>query len=414
MYWEILGVTHDADEREIKKAYAALAKKYNPEEHPEEFRKIHEAYKKAVAAAKSRKKRMAEQYNSEENNNGSIVFSEKSDKAQEEEISTENNADRLDFSAVNTDRRPQKKAEEKNPISADLDFSAVGNGTEKKSDSEADAGFDFSNVDTHRINTDDNAYSRSDMMKIMLEHMRRLVSDKQLCDNPEMWKKLLNTYEFEDMASFPDFRNSARDILHGKRFNKQVAYMIAVSFSGNSRPVQVTYPDDSWEVVISDSISTRRKLYPNYAASYSGTYDRSKEKPLPKWVSAAVVIVAIVIFIVLPVFWITTDYSDFQADKTHSEPIYESSPRYEDIVGTWQWNYGTITFNEDKTYEMKTDGKVKTGSVRTEYSESDSRFMTMKIRGMEFTVMLSMEGDPSIVMYSGDSAYFLYRAETTE
>src|SRR5690242_10665580 len=43
-FYEVLGVDKAADERAIKKAYFALVRKYPPETHPEEFKKIREAY----------------------------------------------------------------------------------------------------------------------------------------------------------------------------------------------------------------------------------------------------------------------------------------------------------------------------------------------------------------------------------
>lgn len=41
---EILGLEPDSTSEQIKEAYAALSKKFHPEEHPEEFQLIHEAY----------------------------------------------------------------------------------------------------------------------------------------------------------------------------------------------------------------------------------------------------------------------------------------------------------------------------------------------------------------------------------
>src|SRR5436190_2155722 len=40
----VLGVERSADEREIKKAYFRLVRQYSPESHPEEFKRIREAY----------------------------------------------------------------------------------------------------------------------------------------------------------------------------------------------------------------------------------------------------------------------------------------------------------------------------------------------------------------------------------
>lgn len=42
--YEILHIKRGSSQEEIKEAYAALSKKYHPEEHPDEFQQIHEAY----------------------------------------------------------------------------------------------------------------------------------------------------------------------------------------------------------------------------------------------------------------------------------------------------------------------------------------------------------------------------------
>jgi len=49
--WEILEIEPTSDKKIIKQAYAKAVKKYHPEENPEEFQKIHAAYKQALAFA---------------------------------------------------------------------------------------------------------------------------------------------------------------------------------------------------------------------------------------------------------------------------------------------------------------------------------------------------------------------------
>lgn len=49
--WEALGIPPTSDQREIKKAYAKRSAACHPEEHPEEFDRLHKAYKAALAAA---------------------------------------------------------------------------------------------------------------------------------------------------------------------------------------------------------------------------------------------------------------------------------------------------------------------------------------------------------------------------
>lgn len=51
-YWKILGISPTKDLGEIKKAYAAKSKEVHPEEHPEEFKQLHDAYLSAVKYAK--------------------------------------------------------------------------------------------------------------------------------------------------------------------------------------------------------------------------------------------------------------------------------------------------------------------------------------------------------------------------
>lgn len=46
--WDILGIEATTDEIKIKKAYAEASKKCHPEEHPEEFKRLKNAYKTAL------------------------------------------------------------------------------------------------------------------------------------------------------------------------------------------------------------------------------------------------------------------------------------------------------------------------------------------------------------------------------
>ncbi len=53
--WEILEINSTDDEKTIKKAYAKLCTKYHPEEYPEKFEEIKNAYEKAIQIAKIKK-----------------------------------------------------------------------------------------------------------------------------------------------------------------------------------------------------------------------------------------------------------------------------------------------------------------------------------------------------------------------
>ena len=46
--WEILGLPEDADKRSVKRQYASLLKRYRPDEDPEGFQRLREAYEQAL------------------------------------------------------------------------------------------------------------------------------------------------------------------------------------------------------------------------------------------------------------------------------------------------------------------------------------------------------------------------------
>lgn len=50
--WEVLGIERTTDVKQIKQAYAAKAKEWHPEEHPQEYQMLQKAYKSAIQAAK--------------------------------------------------------------------------------------------------------------------------------------------------------------------------------------------------------------------------------------------------------------------------------------------------------------------------------------------------------------------------
>ena len=63
--WEELGISRTNDMRQIKKAYAEKSKLVHPEEHPEAFRRLHEAYREAVNIARFQSNAVKFQDNSE-------------------------------------------------------------------------------------------------------------------------------------------------------------------------------------------------------------------------------------------------------------------------------------------------------------------------------------------------------------
>lgn len=52
--WDILGIKPTDNLKEIKRAYASKSREVHPEEHPEEFKQLHEAYEQSTNFAKSK------------------------------------------------------------------------------------------------------------------------------------------------------------------------------------------------------------------------------------------------------------------------------------------------------------------------------------------------------------------------
>ena len=114
--WNILGIEPTKDIKAIKAAYAKLAKQYNPEEHPEEFKRIFDAYKSACAYARS--KNTPEPQKPDTTQEGlNLSFAPKQEQSQSQE-----NA--FDFSNLNENAKPKPQMEDKKEDNA-LDFSSV-------------------------------------------------------------------------------------------------------------------------------------------------------------------------------------------------------------------------------------------------------------------------------------------------
>lgn len=81
-FWEILGIEATNDKNEIKQAYAKQSKLFHPEEKPEQFKKIQEAYQFALAYAKAHKNSSSKEikkYSQEHNEFSNDLVNKKSE-----------------------------------------------------------------------------------------------------------------------------------------------------------------------------------------------------------------------------------------------------------------------------------------------------------------------------------------------
>ena len=57
--YDVLGIDRGADKKAIKRAYAELVKQYHPEEYPMEWKRIHDAYERAMQLVSGKKQKAA-------------------------------------------------------------------------------------------------------------------------------------------------------------------------------------------------------------------------------------------------------------------------------------------------------------------------------------------------------------------
>ncbi|MGN1088976.1 MAG: DnaJ domain-containing protein [Huintestinicola sp.] len=199
--WEILGIEPTTDIRAIKSAYARLAKKYNPEEQSEEFRRIHNAYKNAVDYAREKSADGDEQYGGHKT----------------ERLMT---------------------AEEK-----------------PYSDSYSDEyEFSFDGIDEQRdICCED--MTREEIMSAVLKEIRLTANSEDKRSDPQAWKSIVESEAFELLIMDHEFRKRAGDILFGVVFPHDAARIISEGFGyGSCTEVTASYPEILCSVSITEHI----------------------------------------------------------------------------------------------------------------------------------------------------------------
>lgn len=149
--WKILGIPPTDDIAKIKSAYAKQAKLYHPEEHPDEFKALQDAYKTAVKIAKSRKAGITITYS----------FPQKPADDSEQQAEAEEAPD-ADIPQVETEKAPDENIPQAEAEKApDEDISKAeaekapdedipqAEAEEREVSLEEESAFDFSDVDSY-------------------------------------------------------------------------------------------------------------------------------------------------------------------------------------------------------------------------------------------------------------------------
>ena len=144
--WEWLGIPPSTDIAKIKSAYARQAKIYHPEEHPEEFKTLQNAYKTALRLAKSQ---------------GTVTY-----------------VTPVTIPVENEKKEEPEKSEE----------------TEVIQETEAEHSFDYSAVDSYGDR------------ELFFRQFLLIAENPYLCNNLDAWEYFLNRKEFVELFASTSFR----------------------------------------------------------------------------------------------------------------------------------------------------------------------------------------------------------------
>lgn len=419
MYWEILGIEPTSDIKKIKAAYAGLAKKYNPEEHPEEFKRVYSAYKAACAYAKrfpaekgsGLKPAPAENMSAAEENKPEYSFSgvdpyakresaaeqepedgapeytfpEISGAAHRKEAEPETSEHSQDFSFDGIDRNAKiEGTPEPVPDKEEFDFTRVGaEGKKDEPCAEKETGseekYDFSGIKAD-INSGSDSYSEVQKRRKLLSRIREILSNPETAGSRNEWREFFELPEFEDMSEDYDFRCGVCEALYGSFFSKDTAHFIADGFGYGSRAVPTDYYCGRWQAAITVRTSP---------AAAGKKREASKRRKSGYKVRNGLVIGFIVLSVILRAYlrFEGSSADEYTSAETVVQEVYSDSDelqealfemlaesrakRYSEAVGKWKFSFGTIEFYSDNSFEMINDKGVFTGtaaSVPSEYS----------------------------------------------
>ena len=213
--WEILGIEPTKDIKKIKSAYAKLAKKFNPEEYPDEFQNIHDAYKNALNYAK--RPEQPRRYD-----NGDLIIDGKTGGAY-----TFRDEQKPQISLNSRDIQNQN-INENDPSEEEFDFEVL------PADNISDGGNDFSD----------------EFLKLYLQRINYILKAPKDADKFTMWQQLFSEDKFSEAANDDHFRVRAHILLKIHSFDKRTAQLIAEAFGKGSYAFMIDLFLNEWKVHI--------------------------------------------------------------------------------------------------------------------------------------------------------------------
>lgn len=207
--WETLGIEPTTDVKLIRRRYAELVRLYHPEDQPEIYQEIVEAYQEALTYARSRKARPE----------NSLRKASDSQKATElEEEANENPNSSLNFENLTEETKTENEETER----SSLDFSDYQQSTDKTSDS-----FNFETFkaeeDEPKSTLDFSSYNEA--AYLIRNAIESIVgnNDYNLEEQEHLWRQFFSQYQY-DM----DIVQSVLEEMDVYIFNKSEQFSIVI------------------------------------------------------------------------------------------------------------------------------------------------------------------------------------------
>lgn len=195
--FQILGLSITSDKKKIKKAYAALVKQYHPEEFPDEWKRLHEAYEVALQYAKANNKVNQELQVSSLKEE--IVKQEAEQKYQEEQQHLEEERRREEEEKQRKEEEKQREEEEYLRVQKQYEeLFAQGKQQAKQWEKEK--------------------------IGILKTRMYRLQDKKRI--KYQEWYELFDSPEFQEFCHTPETIQLLRYAIRGKKLNKKSRELI--------------------------------------------------------------------------------------------------------------------------------------------------------------------------------------------
>lgn len=192
--WDILGIDPTTDKKKIKKAYAEKTKVYHPEDYPEEFKIVQEAYQWAMKYA-------SKSVLDDEDLEIGINTNKSTDEVIEVNKKEENKYIEIDYSNLEEDFKIKDNRKEKTNKKSETNSS----NNKKSKDGEI-----FNEIYNERTRDDE-----VDQMRYFLDYIEKKIPKKI---NMEMFKLILSNSYIKSYLEHPDFKTRFEEIMVNKSY----------------------------------------------------------------------------------------------------------------------------------------------------------------------------------------------------